>query len=109
MIGARDGNLRAVGVTGRCFSSDCWCDDAVLTRKAARVAEFLSRRDVDFLLYEWLDVVEVTKRDHVAEHSRDTFDAVLDLSTVIAAKCFAPHDKKGDQSIRWWGPMARSC
>jgi alkylation response protein AidB-like acyl-CoA dehydrogenase len=62
------------------------------------VAEFLSRRDVDFLLYEWLDVVELTKRDHFAEHSRDTFDAVLDLSEDIATKCFAPHNKKGDQS-----------
>jgi alkylation response protein AidB-like acyl-CoA dehydrogenase len=62
------------------------------------MAEFLSRRDVDFLLYEWLDVVELTKSDHFAEHSRDTFDAVLDLSADIATKCFAPHNKKGDQS-----------
>ena len=62
------------------------------------MAEFLSRRDVDFLLHEWLDVVELTKRDHFAEHSRDTFDAVIDLSADIAAKCFAPHNKKGDQS-----------
>jgi alkylation response protein AidB-like acyl-CoA dehydrogenase len=62
------------------------------------MAEFLSRRDVDFLLYEWLDVVELTKREHFAEHSRDTFDAVLDLSADIATKCFAPHNKKGDQS-----------
>jgi butyryl-CoA dehydrogenase len=62
------------------------------------MAEFLSRRDVDFLLYEWLDVVGLTKRDHFAEHSRDTFDAVLDLSADIATKCFAPHNKKGDQS-----------
>ena len=62
------------------------------------MADFLSRRDVDFLLYEWLDVVELTKRDHFAEHSRDTFDAVLDLSADIATKCFAPHNKKGDQN-----------
>jgi len=68
------------------------------------MAEFLSRRDVDFLLYEWLDVVELTKRDHFAEHSRDTFDAVLDLSADIATKCFAPHNKKGDQSEPTVGP-----
>jgi alkylation response protein AidB-like acyl-CoA dehydrogenase len=61
------------------------------------MAESFSRRDVDFLLYEWLDVVELTKREHFAEHSRDTFDAVLDLSADIATKCFAPHRKKGDQ------------
>jgi hypothetical protein len=68
------------------------------------MAEFLSRRDVDFLLYEWLDVVELTKRDHFAEHSRDTFDAVLDLSVDIATKCFAPHNKKGDQNEPFVGP-----
>jgi alkylation response protein AidB-like acyl-CoA dehydrogenase len=68
------------------------------------MAEFLSRRDVDFLLYEWLDVVALTKRDHFAEHSRDTFDAVLDLSSDIATKCFAPHNKKGDQSQPSVGP-----
>jgi alkylation response protein AidB-like acyl-CoA dehydrogenase len=68
------------------------------------MAEFLSRRDVDFLLYEWLDVVGLTKRDHFAEHSRDTFDAVLDLSADIATKCFAPHNKKGDQNEPTVGP-----
>ena len=68
------------------------------------MADFLSRRDVDFLLYEWLDVVELTKRDHFAEHSRDTFDAVLDLSADIATKCFAPHNKKGDQNGPTVGP-----
>ncbi|GAS96992.1 acyl-CoA dehydrogenase [Mycolicibacterium canariasense] len=61
------------------------------------MADFLSRRDIDFLLHEWLDVTALTKRDHFAEHSRDTFDAVLDLSADIAAKLFAPHNKKGDQ------------
>ena len=68
------------------------------------MAEFFSRRDVDFLLYEWLDVVELTKREHYAEHSRDTFDAVIDLSADIATKCFAPHNKKGDQSEPAVGP-----
>jgi alkylation response protein AidB-like acyl-CoA dehydrogenase len=68
------------------------------------MAEFLSRRDLDFLLYEWLDVVKLTKRDHFAEHSRDTFDAVLDLSDDIATKCFASHNKKGDQSQPSVGP-----
>jgi alkylation response protein AidB-like acyl-CoA dehydrogenase len=58
----------------------------------------MSRRDLDFLLYEWLDVVELTKHEHFAEHSRDTFDAVLDLSADIATKRFAPHNKKADQN-----------
>jgi alkylation response protein AidB-like acyl-CoA dehydrogenase len=56
----------------------------------------LSRRDLDFLLYEWLDVEALTKRERHAEHSRDTFDAVLDLSEQVAAEHFRPHNKKAD-------------
>lgn len=61
------------------------------------MSEFISRRDIDFLLYEWLDVAELANRRRFSEHSRDTFDAVLDLSADIAARYFAPHRKKGDQ------------
>jgi alkylation response protein AidB-like acyl-CoA dehydrogenase len=56
----------------------------------------LSRRDLDFLLYEWLDVELLTKRPRYAEHSRDTFDAVLELSEQVATEHFAPHNKKSD-------------
>ncbi|EME15247.1 acyl-CoA dehydrogenase N-terminal domain-containing protein, partial [Rhodococcus triatomae] len=56
----------------------------------------LSRRDLDFLLHEWLDVTSLTERKRFAEHSRETFDAVLDLSADIAVKHFAPHNKKAD-------------
>jgi len=56
----------------------------------------LSRRDLDFLLYEWLAVDELTKRHRFAEHSRETFDAVLDLSEQLATRYFAPHNKKND-------------
>ena len=56
----------------------------------------LSRRDLDFLLYEWLDVELLTKRARFAEHSRETFDAVLDLSEQVATKHFATHNKKAD-------------
>lgn len=58
----------------------------------------LSRRDLDFLLYEWLDVAELTSRERYAEHSRDTFDGILDLCADIAVKRFAPHNKKADQN-----------
>lgn len=68
------------------------------------MAEFISRRDIDFLLYEWLDVAELTNRQRFTEHSRDTFDAILDLSSDIATKYFAPHRKKGDQIKPTVGP-----
>jgi alkylation response protein AidB-like acyl-CoA dehydrogenase len=56
----------------------------------------LSRRDLDFLLYEWLDAEVLTKRPRFAEHSRDTFDAVLDLCEQIATEHFATHNKIND-------------
>jgi alkylation response protein AidB-like acyl-CoA dehydrogenase len=56
----------------------------------------LSRRDLEFLLYEWLDVELLTKRARYTDHSRETFDAALDLSEQIATKHFRPHNKKSD-------------
>jgi alkylation response protein AidB-like acyl-CoA dehydrogenase len=56
----------------------------------------LSRRDVDFLLYEWLNVTALTSRQRFADHSRETFDAVLDLAEELAADKFAPHNRLSD-------------
>ncbi|MCZ8382575.1 acyl-CoA dehydrogenase [Mycobacterium sp. CPCC 205372] len=56
----------------------------------------LSRRDLDFLLYEWLQVEELTKSVRFAEHSKETFDGVLDLCEQLAERYFAPHNKKSD-------------
>ncbi|WP_066900998.1 acyl-CoA dehydrogenase [Mycolicibacterium houstonense] len=56
----------------------------------------LSRRDLDFLLYEWLDVEKLTALDRFTEHSRETFDGVLDLSEQLATRYFAPHNKLSD-------------
>ena len=58
----------------------------------------LSRRDLDFLLHEWLDVESLTKRPRFTEHSRETFDAVLDLAEKIATEHFAPHNRKADEN-----------
>jgi alkylation response protein AidB-like acyl-CoA dehydrogenase len=56
----------------------------------------LSRRDLDFLLFEWLRVDELTKRERFAEHSEETFAGVLDLCEQLATRYFAPHNKKSD-------------
>ena len=58
----------------------------------------LSRRDLDFMLYEWLDATALIERERYSEHSRETFDSILDLSEDIALKRFAPHNKKADQN-----------
>ena len=56
----------------------------------------LSRRDLDFLLHEWLDVCSLTQRERFAEHSRETIDAVLDLCEQMATRDFAPHNRRSD-------------
>lgn len=61
-------------------------------------SQILSRRDLDFLLYEWLDVSSLTRRPRFAEHNRETFDAVLDLCEQISTEQFATHNKKADQN-----------
>ncbi|NES31261.1 acyl-CoA dehydrogenase [Micromonospora terminaliae] len=58
----------------------------------------LSRRDLAFLLHDWLDVGRLTERPRYAEHSRETFDAVLDLAAQVAAEQFAPHNRAADAS-----------
>lgn len=56
----------------------------------------VSRRDLDFLLYDWLRIDELPKRPKFTDHSRDTFDAVLDLCEQLATRYFANHNKKSD-------------
>lgn len=56
----------------------------------------LSRRDLDFLLYDWLKIDELTKRSRFSDHSRETFDATLDLCETIATEHFAPHNRLND-------------
>jgi butyryl-CoA dehydrogenase len=51
----------------------------------------LNRRDVDFLLYEMLDVEALCARERYAEHDRETFDAVIDAACKLAAEKFEPH------------------
>ncbi|NMO02295.1 acyl-CoA dehydrogenase [Gordonia sp. TBRC 11910] len=63
----------------------------------------LSRRDIDFLLYEWLDVPALTERERFADHSRETFDGIMDVAQDMAVKLFAPHNKKGDQNQPYVG------
>jgi alkylation response protein AidB-like acyl-CoA dehydrogenase len=56
----------------------------------------VSRRDLAFLLYEWLDVESLTQRPRYAAHARETFEAALDTAEQIATDLFAPHARKGD-------------
>ncbi|GAB3938278.1 hypothetical protein GCM10027614_18040 [Micromonospora vulcania] len=56
----------------------------------------LSRRDLDFLLHDWLQVSKLVERPRYAEHSRETFDDALDLAERVATEQFAPHNRAAD-------------
>lgn len=58
---------------------------------------FLDERNLSFWLYDWLEAETLTERPRFAEHSRETFDAVLDLSAKLANSHFATHYKKSDR------------
>ncbi|MFL6580470.1 MAG: acyl-CoA dehydrogenase [Burkholderiales bacterium] len=60
------------------------------------MSKLLNRRDVEFMLYELLDVEALTLRPRFAEHTRATFDAALDTAQRIAEEKFAPHNRKAD-------------
>ncbi|EON23131.1 acyl-CoA dehydrogenase domain-containing [Nocardioides sp. CF8] len=66
------------------------------------MSEILSRRDLEFLLHEWLDVESLTARERYAEHSRETFDGVLGLSERLATDLFAPHNRAADLAEPTW-------
>jgi len=53
-------------------------------------SQLVSRRDVDFLLHEWLRIEDLLRHDRYAEHDRDTVDAVVDLAEEMAREVFAP-------------------
>jgi butyryl-CoA dehydrogenase len=54
------------------------------------------RPTVDFLLYDWLGVQALDQRARFADHSRETFDAVLDTCERIAREKFAPFNRLVD-------------
>ncbi|HET8881878.1 MAG TPA: acyl-CoA dehydrogenase family protein, partial [Solimonas sp.] len=56
----------------------------------------ISRRDLDFLLYEMLHVDALTQAPRFAMHDRASFDGVLDAAQKIAEAEFLPHAAKLD-------------
>jgi alkylation response protein AidB-like acyl-CoA dehydrogenase len=58
----------------------------------------IPRRDLRFLLHEWLKVEELLERPQFAEQSIDIYDDVLELAERIAVDKFAPVNRDGDES-----------
>lgn len=54
------------------------------------------RNTLDFLLYDWLDAPALSSRERFSDHSRETFDAVLDTCERIAREKYAPANRTVD-------------
>ena len=60
--------------------------------------KLIDDRDIEFLLYEFLDTQALLERPRYQEHSREIFNTTLDTAKTIAQKYFANHNSKGDEN-----------
>ena len=51
------------------------------------------RDTLNFLLHDWLQVASLSQRERFADHSRETFDAVLETCERIAREKYAPFNR----------------
>jgi butyryl-CoA dehydrogenase len=65
-------------------------------RHFARTVAMSLRPTIDFLLYDWLATEGLNQRQRFADHSRETFDAVLDTCERIAREKYAPFNRLVD-------------
>ena len=59
-------------------------------------APILSRRDLEFMLYEVFDVESMLTRERYVDHNRETIDAAIDIAQTVAEKYFLPIRQKVD-------------
>ena len=52
---------------------------------------------LDFMLHDWLKVDELTSRPRFEEHSRETFDELLQAASEVAANRFEPAYRISDE------------
>ena len=60
------------------------------------------RESLDFLLHRWLRVESLCERERFADHSRETFDSVLDTCERIAREKFVPASRASDVEEPWF-------
>ncbi|GAA1080424.1 acyl-CoA dehydrogenase [Tsukamurella strandjordii] len=75
-----------------------------MKQNIAAQTPLLNPRDIDFLVYEWLGAEELTKHERYAEHSRETFDAALDLAAEVSVKKLSNHYREADAHEPTVGP-----
>lgn len=57
-----------------------------------------SERELEFLLYEFLDTESLLRRERYADHSREVFNATLETARQLAQDLLAPHLREGDEN-----------
>ena len=53
--------------------------------------DLISRRNLDFLLWEWLRLEDLFSRERFAKHDRDSLATMLDMTHRLAREELAPH------------------
>jgi butyryl-CoA dehydrogenase len=61
-----------------------------------QAASILSRRDLRFLLHEWMGIGGLGARPRYRGQSADLYDDVLELAERLATDLFAPHNRGAD-------------
>ena len=61
------------------------------------MSQTINRRDLDFLIYEMLNVERLCEREYFADHGRDVFDPLLDTAEAIAYDHFLACADAGDK------------
>jgi butyryl-CoA dehydrogenase len=61
-------------------------------------APIVSRRDIEFFLYEMFDIESLTTRERYQDHDRETFDAAIDIAQAVAEKYYLPIQSKVDRN-----------
>jgi len=65
-------------------------------------APLLSRRDLEFYLYEMFNVEALASRERYQDHNRESFNAALDIAEKIAEDYFVPIRKTVDLNQPDW-------
>ena len=65
-------------------------------------APLLSRRDLEFYLYELFEVESLASRERYADHNRESFNAAMDIAEKVAEEYFVPIRAKVDMNQPDW-------
>jgi butyryl-CoA dehydrogenase len=62
------------------------------------MAQYFSRRNLNFLLHEVFNAADLTKYPYYSAHDRETFDMTIDAATQIADNIMFPHFRDVDRN-----------